>query len=401
MKMKVAVFFGGRSVEHEVSVITGMQVIAALDREKYDPVPVYLPKDGGMYTGKGFDSLKSYKDIPALLGRGMPVCLIRSEGRVALIDLKQSRGKVNLPIHALFGKDKPVFIDAAIPAVHGTFGEDGSLQGLFETVGLPYTGCDILSSAVCMDKPSAKALLRGAGLPVLDDVVLEADKYNKSPEVALNALEAHFPYPIMVKPANLGSSVGITRADNRDRLQAALELAFTFSPRALLEPALIHMREINCAVLGDAAKPRASVCEEPVMTDSILSYRDKYQSGGKCGDKQSGMSGLKRVIPADIPQEKSDEVQKLAIKAFTLIGCSGVTRIDFLWDTMRNQLYINELNTIPGSLAFYLWEAAGLPFGQLLDEMLELAFTRQRDRARLTYSYDVNILQNAELKGKE
>jgi D-alanine-D-alanine ligase len=392
--MKTAVFFGGRSVEHEVSVITGMQAVAALDRGKYEPVPVYLPKDGGMYTGPGFDELGGYKDIPALLARGKPVALARSEGRAVL----QSVGGKGFK-DALFGSKEPLALDVAIPAVHGTFGEDGSLQGLLEMAGLPYTGCGVLSSAVCMDKPFAKSLLRGADLPVLDDAVMTADKYNKNPDIALNALETHFPYPIMVKPANLGSSVGISRADNRGGLKAALELAFSFSPRVLLEPALIHMREINCAVIGDAAKARASVCEEPVMTDNILSYKDKYQSGGK-GGGDKGMSGLKRIIPASISADKSEEVQKLAVKAFSLLGCSGVVRIDFLWDTMRDVLYINELNTIPGSLSFYLWENGGLSFTSLLDEMVDIAFTRHRNRERLTYSYDVNILQNAELKGK-
>ncbi|MCL2003567.1 MAG: D-alanine--D-alanine ligase [Oscillospiraceae bacterium] len=389
MKMRVGVFFGGRSVEHEVSVITAMQAAAALNRETYEAVPVYLTKDGGMFTGPGFETLKSYQNIPALLESGRQVCLARTDGRPAL----QACSK------KLFG-DKPVFLDAALPVAHGTFGEDGCLQGLFEMTELPYAGCDVLSSAICMDKPSSKALLRASGLRVLDDLVLEADRYNKSPEVVLNALETHYPYPVMVKPANLGSSVGINRADNRDRLQAALELAFSFSPRALIETALIHMREINCAVLGDGSKARASVCEEPVMTENYLSYRDKYQSGGKSG-KQSGLSGQKRVIPADIPEEMAAEIQRLAVKAFQSLGCSGVARIDFLWDTLHDILYINELNTIPGSLAFYLWEKSGLPFDKLLDELIELAFARQRRRAGLTYSCDVNILQNAELKGKE
>jgi D-alanine-D-alanine ligase len=391
MKMQAAVFFGGRSVEHEVSVITGMQVAAALNKERYDVLPVYVAKDGAMYTGPGFNELSRYKDIPALLENGRQVCLIRSGGRAAL----------HSTVKKVFGTDKPVYIDIAIPAVHGTFGEDGSLQGMFEMAGVPYTGCDVLSSAVCMDKPAAKALLRGAGIPVLDDLVLAADKYNQTPEVVLNALETHYPYPVMVKPSNLGSSVGITRADNRERLKAALELAFTFSHRVLIEPALIHMREINCAVIGDCDKARASVCEEPIMTENILSYRDKYQSGGKDGSKQNGMSGQKRVIPAEIPEDKAAGIQKLAVKAFRLLGCSGVARIDFLWDTLYDVVYVNELNTIPGSLAFYLWEAGGLPFGKMLDEMIDLAYARQRGRSQLTYSYEDNILQNADLKGKE
>jgi D-alanine-D-alanine ligase len=389
MKMQIAVFFGGKSVEHEVSVITGMQAAAALNKEKYEVTPVYVAKDGAMYTGPGFSKLESYRSLPSLIESGRQVCLMRSEGRTVLHSTAKK----------LFGGDKPLYLDAAVAAVHGTFGEDGCLQGFLEMAGLPYTGCDVIASALCMDKPMSKAILRSSGLPVLDDLVLESDKYNRNPEVALNALESHFPYPVMVKPANLGSSVGISRADNRERMQSALELAFNFSHRVLIEPALIHMREINCAVIGDTLKARASVCEEPVMTDSILSYRDKYQAGSK--DKQSGISGQKRIIPADIPEDKAAVIQKLAVKAFRCLGCSGTARADFLWDTLHDKLYINELNTIPGSLAFYLWEKTGMTFETLMDELIDIAYARQRSRTQLTFSYDINILQNAELKGKD
>ena len=391
MKIQVAVFFGGKSVEHEVSVISAMQAIAALDRSKYDTIPVYLPKEGGMYTGPGFDRVESYKNIPALLEGGRQVSLARQDSKVVLLS----------SVKKLFGTEQQATcVDVALPVLHGTFGEDGSLQGMLEIMGLPYAGCDVLSSAMCMDKASAKMALRAADLPVLDDLVLDAYHYEQSPETVLSALETHYPYPVIVKPANLGSSIGISKADSREKLSAALDLAFRFSQRVIIEPALIHLREINCSVLGDSRKARASVCEEPVAQDEILSYKDKYQSGGKSG-KSEGMSSLSRVIPADLPTEKSISVRKLAVKAFQALDCSGVVRIDFLWDTLHDVFYINELNTIPGSLAFYLWEATDLTFPALLDELIELAFARSRARAQLLFTHDSNILATADLRGSK
>lgn len=383
MKIQAAVFFGGRSVEHEVSIISGMQAIAALNREKYDTIPIYVAKDGAFYTGDGFDQIEGYKNIPALLEKGRQVTFVRSGGRVMMQPI----------VKKLFGSDKPAYIDVALPVTHGTFGEDGTLQGFLEMLGIPYTGPDVLSSAVCMDKPTAKALLRAADLPVLDDLTLESFRYNRNPDTVLSALETHYPYPVIVKPVNLGSSVGISKADSREKLSAALELAFSFSPRVLIEPALIHLREINCAVLGDSQNARASVCEEPIARDDILSYTDKYQSGE--GVKQSGISGQKRIIPADISPEQTAEIQKTAIQAFSVLGCSGVARVDFLWDTLHDKFYINEFNTIPGSLAFYLWEKGNLSFSALLDEMIELAFARSRTRGQLHFTYDTNILESS------
>jgi len=387
MKLQAAVFFGGRSVEHEVSVITGVQAMAALSRERYDVVPVYVTKDGAFYTGEGYDALESYKNIPELIARGRQVSFARAGGRVC----------VQPVLKKLFGADKPAFVDLALPVMHGTFGEDGSIQGFLELLGLPYTGSDVLSSAVCMDKPASKALLRAGGLPVLDDVTVDSARYYKNPEAALSALETRFPYPLIAKPANLGSSVGVSKARDREALREALELAFSFAPRVLVEPAVAHLREINCAVLGDAQKARASVCEEPIARDDILSYTDKYQSSG---GKQDGLSGQKRVIPADITPEQTAHVQKLAAEAFAALGCSGVARVDFLWDTQADVFYVNELNTIPGSLAFYLWEKSGLPFEGLMDALIELAFARARARGQLTFTSEGNLLAGAKLGSK-
>lgn len=384
MKQSVAVFFGGRSVEHEVSVISAMQAIAALNTDKYAVTPVYITKESEMYTGAGFDKIENYKNIPELMKNGVQLSLLRSGGQATLAPRKKK----------LFGAPDDILLDVAFPVVHGTNVEDGCLQGMFESVGLPYTGCDVLSSAVCMDKAVAKHLLRAHGLPVLPDMALDASAYDVSPEDALSHIEKTVGLPCIVKPVNLGSSVGISKADNLDNLRGALDTAFRYAPRVLVERAVSPLREINCAVLGNRDEARASVCEEPAGQDEILSYQDKYQSGG---GKKGGMESLKRRIPAEIPEETSKNIQQTAIKAFQTLGCSGVVRIDFLLE--GDTYFINELNTIPGSLAFYLWEATGLPFPKLCDELIRLAFARKRQKDALTFTFATNILNSQSWSG--
>ena len=391
MKTRVAVLFGGRSVEHEVSIITGVQAFCALDRNKYDPIPLYLSKDNKFYTGEALGKVETYRDMKACLAAATQVLLVPSESGVEMIRYPQKR----------FGNNLVGGFDVVLPAVHGTNVEDGTLMGYLELLGVPYASCDVTSSAVGMDKYLMKSALKDAGVPVLPALQFGGKDYAADPDAVLDTIEKEIGYPVIVKPVNLGSSVGISRADNRDKLLAAMDTAFEFSARALVERAVNNLREINCAVLGDPDGARASVCEEPVNSDEILSYRDKYLSGGKGGKggKSSGMSGLKRRCPADIPDEMTATVQELAVKTFLALGCSGVSRIDFLNDTVTGELWVNEINTIPGSLAFYLWEAAGLPFDKLLDEMIALAFKRERDRNALSFNYDTNILSAVSLGG--
>jgi len=253
-----------------------------------------------------------------------------------------------------------------------------------------------------MDKYAQKCVFRDAGIPVLDCVTLRATEYDLDAEEALERIEK-LGFPLIVKPVNLGSSVGITRADGREALQKALELAFQFSARVLVEPAVQNLREFNCAVLGDADEARASVCEEPLNADEILSYENKYMSGEQSksasGGGSKGMAGQARKIPADIPGELTGRIQKLAVKAFQALDCNGVARIDFLMDGESGEVWLNEINTIPGSLSFYLWEASGLPYPRQLDEMVKLAFKRAREQEDLLFSFDTNVLANAQLGG--
>lgn len=388
MKTRVAVFFGGRSVEHEVSIITGLQALAALDTIQYEPIPVYISKDNHYYTGAHMGDIESYKDMTKCLSMAIEVLPVPADGCVRLIRYPMKK----------FGSSVEAVFDVAIPAVHGTFTEDGTLAGLFETLHIPYAGCDVLSSALGMDKYQMKAALRQAGLPVLDAKQFTGRDYALDSAAVLDEIERRFPYPVIVKPVNLGSSVGIGKAGDRAALSAAIDAALGYAPRVLVERAVPHLREINCAVLGDADEAQASVCEEPLGADDILSYQDKYLSGGKSG-KDGGMSSLKRRCPADIPEDLTKQVQSLAVSTFRALGCLGVARIDFLGDKESGEVWINEINTIPGSLAFYLWEAAGLPFERLLDRLIALAFKRQRERDALTFSYETNLLDGVSLGG--
>ncbi len=387
MKIQVGVIFGGKSVEHEVSIISGLQAFAALDRKKYDAIPVYISKQGLYYTGPDFGDIANYRDLPALLGAGTQIILTRENGRVALLRHPAKR----------IGNNVVGYLDVVIPVVHGTNVEDGTLQGFLESLGLAYTGPDVLSSAICMDKAVSKTLLQSANIPVLPALAVNNFDWNERPDDEVAQLEAEFSYPMIIKPVNLGSSVGISKAQTQAQLRRALDNSFKYAARALVEPSLVNLREINCAVLGDTEVARPSLCEEPIGGDEILSYQDKYLSSDK---KTGGMSTAKRVIPADLTAELRDLVTELAVRTFQTLGCRGVARVDFLLDTDTGNLYVNEINPSPGSLAFYLWEPAGLGFSGLLDNMLALAFKRQRERRTLQFTYDTNILSGVMLGGK-
>ncbi len=381
MKIELAVLFGGRSVEHEVSVISALQAMENLNREKYNVHPVYIAKTGEMYTGNSLCSMSSYLDIPGMLQSCRQVTFVPDCGNVYL-----------QPVLAAGRRQQSARIDVAFPITHGTNVEDGALQGYLKTVGIPFVGPDVLASAVGMDKYVMKTMLRDGGFPVLDCVRLMR---GEKTEDMVRRIEEKMAYPVIVKPVNLGSSVGISKAADRESLETALETAFTYADVILAERAIVNLREINCSVVGDAWEAAASECEEPFMEDEILSYQDKYMDSGSKGAKQGGskgMAGLKRKIPADIPSEMREKIRTMAVEAFRCLGLSGVSRIDFMLDCDADALYINEFNTIPGSLAFYLWEPMGTPYGELLDSLISLALKRSRQEADILFSFDTNLL---------
>ncbi|MBQ2690665.1 MAG: D-alanine--D-alanine ligase [Clostridia bacterium] len=404
MSIKVAVVCGGSSVEHEVSVITAMQAAAALDRSKYTPIALYITKDNRFFTGDNLLDINSYKDIPTALKNAMEVIPVRHEGKSVLMSFPPKT----------FGKGTFIPVDVVLTAVHGTNVEDGTLQGLLEYWGVPYSGCNVCASAAGMDKWVMKSLFRAQGIPCLEGMLLSRNEFYSDIEKSLDMVEQKFGYPVIVKPSNLGSSVGISKARDRAALENSLSEALGFAQTAIVERAVQNLREINCAVLGDIDSARPSVCEEPLNATDILTYKDKYQSGGgtkggKLGGKAggdklsggakgaSGMASLSRQIPADIPADMEARVKELAVKAFQAIGASGVARVDFLLDGESGELFVNEINTVPGSLAYYLWEAGGMSFTQLVDELITLALKKQRDKEKLSFSFDTNLLATASL----
>lgn len=390
MKTNIAVFFGCRSVEHEVSIISAVQAMQSINREKYDVTPVYVAKDGSMYTGENLFKIENFKNIPELIKKCDKVTFLRENGAVVMQTVKGG----------IFQKKKSVGIDLAFPVVHGTNCEDGTMAGYFEFLGLPYISCDILSAAVGMDKAVFKDVLKSAGLPVLDCIKFRARDYAKNKESLTENILTKIGLPLIVKPVNLGSSVGISKVSTKEDLDSSVEEAFSFADEVLVEKAITSLREINCSVLGDADDCEASVCEEPFMNDEILSYEDKYMSNSDKTGASKGMASLSRKVPADLSEEKSNEIRKLATDIFKALGCSGVVRIDFMIDTETDTVYANEINTIPGSLAFYLWNATGLKYPDMIDRLVDVAFKRQRNRENLSFTIDTNILEGASFGSK-
>ncbi|MCR5637078.1 MAG: D-alanine--D-alanine ligase [Clostridiales bacterium] len=385
MKIKLAVLFGGKSVEHEISIISAVQAMAALNREKYDVIPVYITKDNRFFTGECLFDIESYKqNLKNLESKCERVIFVSENDKTFIVKYPQKKFKNNVID----------YIDVALPIVHGTNVEDGTMQGFLQMHNIPYGGCDVMSSAVGMDKYVMKTVLKDNGIPVLDCKVYTSYAYEQGAEGIINDIEDNFDYPVIIKPINLGSSVGIKKASNREELEDALELAFEFSLKVLCERAIVNLKEINCAVLGDGEEAEASECEEPITGDEILSYKDKYMDNGS-----KGMSGLKRRMPADITNEQRDCVRDMAVKAFKCLGCGGVARIDFMMDTKTEEIFVNEINTIPGSLSFYLWEPLGIKYDELLDRLVSLALKRERERAALHFSFETNVLSGVTLGG--
>lgn len=378
MKTTIGVFFGGRSTEHEISVISASQAMHAINAEKYDVVPIYISKQGKWYTGEALLDIKNYRNTADLLGKVEEVYMEPTFGDYNLY--KKKRG--------LFGSGVVKHLDVAIPVLHGSNGEDGTFEGLLETIGIPYAGCNTLSSANGMDKITMKMILKSCGIPVVDYVWFTDKEWFARRNELIDRIEKEIGYPVIVKPANLGSSVGIGRACNREELIEKIDGAEVYTTRIIVEDMVEDLQEINCSVLGDCDENQASVLEEPIKSGEILSYEDKYVGGTK-GAK--GMQAAQKRIPANLPQAETERIQFLARETFRVLSCHGVSRVDMIINRKTRDIYVNEINTIPGSLSFYLWEATGISFEQLMDRLVELAIKRKREQGMKTVSYDHNI----------
>nr|WP_303744904.1 D-alanine--D-alanine ligase family protein [uncultured Duncaniella sp.] len=359
-------------------MISASQAMHAINRDKYDVTPIYISKQGRFYTGDALFDVANYRDIPSLLAKCTQVYMEPSYGDYNLYRVKKP----------MFGSAVLTTLDVVIPVLHGSNVEDGIFEGVLETIGIPYAGCNTLASANGMDKITMKMILRECGVPVIDYVWFTDKEWFKKRDELIARIEDKIGYPVIVKPANLGSSVGIGRAANREQLIGKIEIAEKYSSRIIVEHMVDNLKEINCSVLGDCDEYRSSVLEEPIKSAEILSYEDKYMGGTK-GAK--GMQASQKRIPADLPAGMTERIRFLAGETFRVLGCHGVSRIDFIIDDDTKEIFVNEINTIPGSLSFYLWEATGLSFDALMDTLVKLALKRKREQGQKTVSYDQNI----------
>ena len=391
-------------MENEISVVTASQVMESMDKQKYEIVPIYIAKTGKWYTGAALLELEAYRDMPSLLKRCTEVYF------------KSVYGDFNLYSNAgLLGAQKVVArIDTILPTLHGTNCEDGTLQGVLSVLGIPYVGCNTFASANGMDKISMKQILRSSGISVVDFHWFSDKEWDERREEVLDSIEKVLPYPVIVKPANSGSSVGISPAHSREELAEAIDNAAQFTTRIIVERMLSKLKEVNCSVMGDYYHCEPSVCEVPLRSGEILSYSDKYQSGGakgsgKLGGAKSGggklgggvkfagtkgeqgMASLKRELPAKLPDTVTALVKDYAVKTFKTLGCEGLARIDLMIDEEDGRIYVNEINTIPGSLSSYLWEYTGIPFTQVIDRLIDRSFARAREESFKVVDFGGNI----------
>lgn len=392
MKLKVGVIFGGESVEHEISIISANQVINALDKNKYEVYPIYISKKGDFYFGDSLNNMDTFKDLNK-------ACL---DSNQVYIKKNQNKTEIHLSKTKLLQKSLVTEIDIFFPVVHGTNGEDGKLQGLLEMMHTTFVGTNTKAAVNGQDKIFMKNILRDNKIKVVDFIWFYTTDFDNNRSFLLNRIEEKLDYPVIIKPATLGSSIGISKANNRNELVEGIEDAFKYDLKVIIEKAITNLKEVNCSVIGDFESQETSVIEEVIQSDEILSYDDKYQGGSKTksNNKSQGMASTNRIIPANISSDMTMKIEEISQEAFKVLNLSGVTRIDYLIDEDNNEVYLNEVNTIPGSLSFYLWQPKGLEFNQLCDKLIALAIKRTRDESNLTTTFETNVLHNFKTNSK-
>lgn len=399
MKIKVGVIYGGETVEHEVSVISAIQAMNKMDQEKYEVIPIYITKNREWYTGEMLKDIEIYEDLNLIKKYGKNVVLYYNKGAYVLQNKKFPRSIVT-------------DIDIVFPVMHGTNGEDGVIQGYLQAIGIPFVGSDVYSSVVGQDKVYMKNIFESESLPITKYTwFYDYDYKNDRDDVIKNIKKLK--YPMIIKPATTGSSIGIRVVDNDTELVDAIDNAIQYDNKIVIEEVVENLKEVNISVVGNYEHQKLSEIEEVLSADKFLTYDEKYIGGGKGKLKggvkrpikaaSKGMASATRKIPAEVTKKLREEVESIATKAFKSLGSSGVCRIDFLIDEKSKKVYINEINSIPGSLAFYLWEAKGVRFTELLDDVINIGVKDYKKRVSKVHSFDTNILKgfasNGGLKG--
>lgn len=400
MRIRVGVIFGGESVEHEVSIITAIQAMNKIDEEKYEIIPIYITKDREWYTGDMLRDIEVYQDLNLIKRYSTNVVLYYKNGSYVL---QKKNG--------LF-KSVVKEIDIAFPIVHGTNVEDGVLQGYLQTIGIPFVGSNVYGSVAGQDKTIMKDIWSEFGLPMTKYVWFYDTDYRQDKDEVLSKIKG-LKYPLIVKPATTGSSVGISFCDDIESLKEGIDEAVQYDTKIIVEEVVQNLKEVNIAVMGNYENQKVSAIEEVFSGNHFLTFQDKYIGNGKGKLKgfkkgaikttSKGMASANRKLPADLDPKMQKEIEDIAMKAFKALGSSGNSRIDFLVDEKTKKVYINEINSIPGSLAFYLWDAKDINFTQVLDDMIQIGIKDYKKRISKTHSFESNILQgfaaNSGVKG--
>lgn len=379
MKIKLGVIFGGPTVEHEVSVISALQAMESMDSEKYDIIPIYISKDRTWYSGKMLMDIEVYKDFDNLKRYAKKVNLINKDGAFYLQSVTGLKRIVSE-------------IDIVFPIVHGCGMEDGSLQGYLETVGVPYVGSGVAASALGQDKVFMKQIMTSTGFPVVPYTWFFDNEYLNNQDEIVKMIKK-IGFPVVVKPALQGSSVGISYVKDEKDLDKAIIEAIKYDQKIVVEKAVSNLIEVNASVIGNMEYQEVSTLEEVGTDEDFLTYDDKYIGNGK-GTKSKGMASASRIIPARIDEKLTNEIKEMSKELFKSFNFSGVCRIDYLIDKKENKVYVNEPNTIPGSLSFYLWQPVGKEYNQLLDELITTAIKNYKEKSKKIHSFDTNILSN-------
>lgn len=390
MRIKVGVIFGGETVEHEVSIISAIQAMNKIDEEKYEIVPIYITKDREWYTGEMLRDIEVYQDFNLIKKYSSNVVLYYKNGSYVL---QKKKG--------LF-KSIVKEIDIAFPIVHGTNVEDGVLQGYLQTIGIPYVGPNVYAAVVGQDKAFMKDVWASANLPIKNYTWFYDFDYRQDPDAIVKKI-SKLKYPVIVKPATTGSSVGISVCDKEEKIREAIDEAVQYDTKIVVEEVVEDLKEVNIAVMGNYEHQKVSEIEEVLSGNKFLTFTDKYIGNGKGKVKgkmsgpvkgaSKGMASTNRKLPAELDDETRKEVERVATEAFKALGSSGNSRIDFLIDRKDNKVYLNEINSIPGSLAFYLWDAKDINFTKVLDDMINIGIKDYKKRVSKTHSFESNILQ--------
>lgn len=377
--IELGVIFGSRAAEHDVSVISGLQILENADKSKYHSFPIYISRTGEWFIGEPLRDIKTFRNFDPEQKGITRVFLPPEPGHNALYTFGSG----------LFGKSqKAAALDCVILALHGMHGEDGTVQGLCELADIPYSSCGLVGSAVGMDKIVMKAVFQSMGLPTLQSIYCCRAQWKEDPEAVIERAESELGYPMFVKPANLGSSIGIGKATNREKLLQAVEVAANFDRRIIIERAVEKPVEINCACMGFESEVIPSLCEQPAAWDDFLSFEDKYTRGGG-----KGMKSLARQVPAPISEELTKRIQGYTAEIFRMLECKGVVRVDYILE--GDTAYVNEINTIPGSFAFYLYEPMGVPFNALIDKLVLYAQRGLAQKKESSFAFSSDILNKA------